>query len=339
MYHSVRNIQDETKFNFTRNFIKLGYKIVDLEFSYLTTMEMKDWSDLFQSLSKQHSELTRLTIANCKISDSCLYDIFSEKNVNTFQQLKYLDLQGNLISQSAAFTISQPFVTQLNYLNISMNVNIGDEGIHEFVKSGVLNNLQSFILQRTQCTAQGVKSVTLLNQLTHLDLSKNSIQAEGISNLVQNITLCQNLKVLKLCHCGLRVAGMNTLISAEVHFKNLRHLDLEWNRLEEEGIQTLCSSSLLKQVTYLNLKLNGVNDRAAQCIAHSPHLQQLTALNLAQNHISHVGALALLTSTTLRPTLRMLNLNLNNVHDEHLKKTLQQEPNYEILKTGLNLLE
>ncbi|KAF0979856.1 hypothetical protein FDP41_001009 [Naegleria fowleri] len=326
--YSFRNIENEEEFNFLRKFLKMGYQIKDLEVSHITTIEMEEWDDLSRSLMK-HARLTCLKITKCKIIDACIHKIFSLQN--TTQQLTQLDLQGNSISNEGAQTISRcQHLNKLTYLNISMNCMIGDEGIHELTTSGMLENLQSFILQRTNCSVRGVKSVALLNNLTHLDMSKNSISAEGVSNLVQNVVLCLNLRVLKMCHCGLRSAGINSLVSAEFHFTNLRHLDLEWNRLEDEGIQTLSSSPLLKQVRYLNLKLNGLSDKGAQCIADSRYVISLTALNLGQNRISNVGALALLRSEVLRPRLQMLNLELNNINEnKKVENQLKQEPNYD----------
>lgn len=164
----------------------------------------------------------------------------------------------------------------------------------------------------------GLKPLSNLKYLTHLDLTGHPIGSQGAANLAR----CPSLREAKLDKCGLGDEGIQALaankgfeslglahncLTAEcapylAQLPSLKNLALESNRLGAKGAEQLgCSLSL----EVIDLAGNGIKDEGLAGIAQARTLRDLT---VARNDITDDGVEAL---TNLAPSLQRLDLSMN----------------------------
>jgi Ran GTPase-activating protein (RanGAP) involved in mRNA processing and transport len=202
---------------------------------------------------------------------------------NATGELLALDVSDNDLGPRGARTLALASgLGKLQELDLGGN-DIGDEGARSL--SSTKLRLKSLNLSGNGITGAGVRSLgsgALLSGLSSLDLTMNSIQADGAQAL------------------------------ANVPFGDLKFLFLLGCEVGTEGAESLAASQALKSLTVLALSGNSVGDRGAAAIAESPHLTGLTLLDLGANGIGNKGAIAIAKSPTLE-TLKSLELSGNDV--------------------------
>ena len=212
----------------------------------------------------------------------------------------------NIIGQTFGKSI------QLQYLNLSRNPKIGNDGIIQFCQSATYQNMSS-----------------PFSNLQYLDLSECQIGSIGLNELV-NCLLIQpqsqpsqpsqpspnkNLLQLKLLDNPITNHGM-TSIGRLISSSKLSALILEKCQIDDDGIHLLTSSIQSKHhLTKLDLSNNSIGVLGAQTLAQSFQnntlfWNSLQELNLAGNPIGSQGTIDLCHSIATASISTLTNLNL-----------------------------
>jgi hypothetical protein len=146
-----------------------------------------------------------------------------------------------------------------------------------------------------------------LSQLTHLSITHCDIGDDGVEILAKASTL-PSLRHLKLSSLMLGPMAAASL-SGSSRLRNVTHLDLSSNLIGDLGARALASGTHLCQLRSLDLSRNHITDRGARALAASHSLGRLEHLELLgssrdeNNEISKRGAVALVESPHLSPTV------------------------------------
>ncbi len=124
--------------------------------------------------------------------------------------------------------------------------------------------------------------------LTHLDLSGNNIDEDGIEILsVRNLNSLTSLNLSYNPEIG--SDGLNNVLpAASKKFTSLSYLDLSGNELGDDSV--FSELTIFTTLTSLNLSDNQIND-----VSELMNLTNLTYLNLSGNQINDDGAKMLAT--------------------------------------------
>ncbi|XP_012785748.2 NACHT, LRR and PYD domains-containing protein 5 [Ochotona princeps] len=149
-------------------------------------------------------------------------------------------------------------------------------------------------LMATSCHILAL-ALTNNRSLTHLCLSRNPLDPEGLSPLCRAIP-DSSLQRLVLNHCGLDIAGCGYLVFALRDNKQLTHLSLSQNPLGDSGIKLLYEAMRELSCHLQDLEVAGCQLTAACCeslshmIMRSKHLK---SLDLGSNALGDSGVAAL----------------------------------------------
>lgn len=124
-----------------------------------------------------------------------------------------------------------------------------------------------------------------LSLITNLDLSNNSINFEGIKQLVKCKEIC----------------------------RNLIKLNLKDNYIDEKACKILSKGSF-DQLTYLNLSSNQIEPEGVKALSLEGDFSSVDELDLSDNHLLNLGAHYLVNGTF--KNVLVLYLNHNKIDDE-----------------------
>jgi uncharacterized protein (TIGR02996 family) len=155
----------------------------------------------------------------------------------------------------------------------------------------------------------------LLGHLVELDLSSNSITADGAATLLSSPHL-GGLARLDLSHDPRIGQGGLEVLAAAGHLRGLRELKLACTFPTAEGVAALAAAPHLARLEHLNLHGNrnplAIGAEGARALADSSHLGRLAGFSLAYNDIGPAGLEALLSWPGL-DALRFLDLSGNRL--------------------------
>ncbi|KAM5248493.1 NACHT, LRR and PYD domains-containing protein 14 [Ctenodactylus gundi] len=187
---------------------------------------------------------------------------------------------------------------RLTHLCLADN-NLGDSGIK--LLSDALRhpqcNLQSLVLRYCHFSPRSGEylSASLLHNksLTHLDLSSNRLQDDGVK-LLCNVfwkSGC-NLRDMELMGCVLTSACCLDLVSIILNSPTLLSLDLGDNDLRDEGVKILCEALRHPNCNIQKLGLDYCGLTSVSCKDLSSVLlsnERLIKMNLTQNNLGREG--------------------------------------------------
>jgi len=164
----------------------------------------------------------------------------------------------------------------------------------------------------------------LLEQVTYLDLSENSLGDDGLVAFLESPYL-GHLQCLNLASNGILPGGIQALVMAR-SLRSLLNLDLSYNRIGILGARELAAWPALAGVGFLNLSATFIRDLGLQAIAESPYLTRLEELRADQEEEIGLGnapwqpgvgdeGVAALARSQFATTLRRLSLRHNDVGD------------------------
>lgn len=207
-------------------------------------------------------------------------------NLHLLPNLKYIDLDKNLISKMAGFT----GISKLIRLDLENNKIQKIEGLEELTELEILDLKGNIIKEITGLANQ--------KKLTTLSIEENEIQEiKGLNN-------CQELEMLNLsCNTIVKMEGLEKLNS-------LKLLNLYNNKIQE-----INGLSDKRQLIELILSSNNLTE-----IKGLEDLENLEYLNISNNNISEIKGLEKLIN------LKEINLENNPVYTiENLKYILDLE--------------
>ena len=216
-----------------------------------------------------------LNISDNFINDLGFYFICKGKLKN----LKRLDVSLNRISDKGLVYITEAnFIENLTYLNLAGN-DITDDGA-KYISFCKMSNLQTLDLAVNYLKSKTGShlSKSFFNLLSSLSLERNKIKAHGLKNLV-NSKFFVNLVSLNLGYCKLGNEGCQIL--SEVNVENIEELNLKDNMITDDGIIFLCKGNFSK-LKDLNLEDNDIAKKGIDTIINSI-LKQLNFLRLKGN--------------------------------------------------------
>lgn len=200
---------------------------------------------------------------------------------------------------------------------------INDAGMKALVAPGsALSNLTHLNLIRNQIGAEGVEALarSALCRLTHLDLSYNDgIGAGGAEAMARPGSVLASLTSLVLRRTMIiTTKSIEALASEGSVLAGLTLLDLADNGIGADGARALVAPrSVLANLTSLDLSGNVIGDDGAEALAQpGSALCRLTNLDLSSNGIYANGIRALVQHGSALSKLITLNLFDNHVRDD-----------------------
>jgi Ran GTPase-activating protein (RanGAP) involved in mRNA processing and transport len=184
-----------------------------------------------------------------------------------------------------------------------------------------LSSVTSLDLSRQSLTDEDItqlaQALSTNTRLTSLNVSLNHIGAEGAKALSTNTTLTSlNVSLNHIGAEGAKALSTNTTLTS---------LNVECNQIGDEGAKALSTNTTL---TSLNVSLNQIGDEGVKALSTNPHL---TSLSIDRNNIGDEGAKALSTNTHLTS----LNVGRNEIGDEGAK-ALSMNPHLTSLNVSGN---
>ncbi len=195
-------------------------------------------------------------------------------------------------------------LSTLTTLNLSDNT-VGNNGFNIIVDIFYDKELKKLYL--CSCGVTCVSQIVRLKKLTHVDLTNNAIQNQGVAYVTDLPELVQ----LKLCRCGI------TALTAFKSMSFLKELCLSSNAIGDRGARRLREIFSNSQLTRLFL---------AQCdIRHGfrdiAQLFMLSYIDLSANAIGDEGAICLVDNLPLSTIIHLCNCrvqNIDNIYKERL---------------------
>ena len=193
----------------------------------------------------------------------------------------------------------------MKHLDLHWNP-LGDEGVAA-ITNAKLDNLESLVLSKTQCSDAGAKTIAEsagLNSLTALDIGQNDIGDIGVAAIAESAGLA-GLRSLRM---GYNPFGDSVCRSlADSRLVNLRELDLSDTRLSPDMLELMANTKSLRQLRSLNLTSCDIGDEAAFALASASAWTSLQVLDLTNSTLGDDGLRAIASSPSLS-NLRILNL-------------------------------
>ncbi|KAK3559597.1 hypothetical protein QTP86_013564 [Hemibagrus guttatus] len=204
------------------------------------------------------------------------------REIEQFQGLKALRLEGNTVGVEAAQAISKALESKKDLQRCYWS-DMFTGRLRSEIPSA-LKSLGSALMM------SGAK-------LTELDLSDNAFGPDGVEGIeaLLKSSVCYTLQKLKLNNCGMGIGGGTILASA----------------LTECYKQSSATGSPLKLKVFVAGRNRLENDGATALSQAFKLIGSLEEIHMPQNGINHPGITALATAVQHNPNLRVLNLNDN----------------------------
>ena len=256
-------------------------------------------------------------------------------------KLKHLKLQNaNLTAQTAKLLADALVPLSLESLELPENPKIGPRGCkalsQQFLSKAQF--LKVLDLSKTGMGHFGAQAVgaALPVHLTHLFLSDNGLEHDGLWKLVERMSELKAIQVMDLSRNKCLDDGASELAQNLSYMPDLAKLYLGGN-----GIGTIGSQSLAKHIQgarnlrELHLPENNIGDEGAAHFANAiPNITSLELLDLSKNVIQDEGCGALARCLVGADSkLQSLILSSNKIGDEGAGAFVEQLDDIKYLKT------
>jgi len=195
-----------------------------------------------------------------------------------FPYLTSLNVWGNNFRAEGAQALAS--LTNLTNLNVGSN-GLGAKGALALAS---LTNLTSLNVERNEIFVEGASELASLTNLTSLNMAYNGLLPMGADALDSSLTLLTNLTSLDVEGNRLGGQGMKGLVS----LTNLTNLNLKDNLIENIEIDFI--SQNLTNLTSLDLEHNKISGRYG-LDEFGSNLTNLTSLNLRDNPLDDARAI------------------------------------------------
>jgi Leucine Rich repeat len=172
-----------------------------------------------------------------------------------------------------------------------------------------LSNIKGLIMMGTGITGSHIKILSS-SSLEELDISSNTIDAEGILDLSKN----KSIKILKATNCDISSKSLADFIKNN---STIEDLDFSDNELDDDCLNTIHLNTSLKSLT---LKGCGLTSKCSKLLAENKSIE---SINLSYNPIKTDGLMVLSKNSTLR-CITIMRGEIDNIgflgKNESLKK-------------------
>jgi len=251
------------------------------------------------------STVRRLVIKDVWIDDATQLALHDSKQLKNLEELR-LSRTGFQHVRLRRFSPAR--LPNLKRLIFREN-KLTDEGLHELIRSGILDSLEVLDLTDNTIGSDGMDSLTEVQfmELHTLRLSQNQITDFGFHKFC--FKTIPTLRSLELRACNRLTENNLVQLSQAVWLPQLTHLDLSGQ--ESDGImQPIIESSRLKNLRSLSLRNVPLKAESIRKLAESPHFENLTNLDLGTTELD---------DDALEPLLKM-NLKSLFVHGSKITK-------------------
>ncbi|XP_034750188.1 ran GTPase-activating protein 1a isoform X1 [Etheostoma cragini] len=228
------------------------------------------------------------------------------KEIQDFEDLQALRLEGNTIGVAAAQAIAKALETKSKFKRCYWSDMFTGRLRSEI--PAALNSLGDALM------LAGAR-------LTVLDLSDNAFGPDGVKGIEKLLksTACYTLQELRLNNCGMGIGGGKILASSliQCHKKSsaegtplgLKIFVAGRNRLENDGATALAQAfQLMGSLEEVHMPQNGINHPGVTALATAvQHNAGLRILNLNDNTFSEKGAIAMAQALKHLRSIQVIN--------------------------------
>ncbi|XP_027286599.1 NACHT, LRR and PYD domains-containing protein 4C isoform X2 [Cricetulus griseus] len=283
-------------------------------------------NQLFFELLTQNHNLHHLDLSLTSLSRSdvkLLCEVLNQKGCH----IEELLLSGCQLSPDDCKIFASTLISSktLRHLNVSCN-NL-DKGMYLLSKAlchpdCVLKDLVLASCSLSKQCWNYLSDVLKRNKtLSHLDISSNDLQDEGLKVLCQALSLPDSaLKSLFLRRCLITSSGCQYLAEVLSSNQNLISLQVSNNKLEDAGVKLLCEAIKEPNCRLENLGLEACELTGACCedlVSALSQNETLWAINLLKNALDRRGLAVLCEALKLRRcTPNVLGLQITDFDKE-----------------------
>ena len=205
----------------------------------------------------------------------------------------------------------------------------------------IIYNLTDLILKNNKIACTGLNSLTsnkYFSNLRKLDLSYNELEDNGVYILKLNQDNLHCLRNLNIGSNQITILGVQYLCASKL-LTNLTNLNLSNNKnIKGEGITKLANAQGCRKLEYLNLKNCEIDDLGFDCLLESDNFQNLKCLDVGENKIKlrSLKKLAALELNQLESLIH-LSLSLNNINNNEVNKICESKLIHQLEYLNLSL--
>ena len=180
----------------------------------------------------------------------------------------------------------------------AMELKIINWSVEEVKRINSCSNLQKLDLSKQKIGIKGIKELSetfaKFSKLKHLNLRGNELYDEGVAELAKNFDKLKQIEVLNLRENKISSDGIKSISENFPSISSsIKTLNLSWNRLEDKGMEILCSMDL-SNLECLKLKQNSITVEGLGYLTNLFHkLDKLTYLDLSWNKLGPKGLVLL----------------------------------------------
>ena len=210
-----------------------------------------------------------------------------------------------------------------------------------------MSSLQSLDVSVNSITAEGAETLSTIIQqstcLETLDVTHNRIGVNGALALGEALHTNSSLRVLTVLNNAIGAEGAILLSQGLVHNHTLQELDVTYNHIGDNGARALAEAlHTNNSLQELDVTYNHIGDNGARALAEALHTNNsLQVLNVSHNVVGVDGAKALTEALHTNNSLQVLNVSYNVIGDDGAKaltEALHTNNSLQVLNVSYNAI-